>query len=98
MFVMTGVSGGILYLTLCAGALFRGVQLMNEPTARIHFFPLSLLSVVLVLGVFNNSPIFGLNFVSVFSALAIGYTARATYTTWIRGGEVSSSDRRTSQS
>lgn len=98
MFVMTGISGGVLYLTLCGGALFRGVQLINDPTARIRYVPLSLLAVVLVLGLFNNSPIFGLNFVSVFSALAVGYTARAKYTTWIRGDGVSSSDRRTSQS
>lgn len=80
MFVMTGVLGGVVYLLLCAGAIGRGLQTLAHPTAVARFFPLTFLAVVLVLGLFNNSPIFGLNFIAVLGSLAVGYTASARYT------------------
>lgn len=80
MFVMTGVLGGVVYLLLCAGAIGRGLQTLAHPTAVARFFPLTFLAVVLVLGLFNNSPIFGLNFIAVLGSLAVGYTASVGYT------------------
>lgn len=90
MFLMTGIVGGVLYLTLCAGAVIRGVQLATNPTKTVRCFPIALLIAVLILGLFSNSPIFGLSFTSVLGALAFGFASRESYTVRIRHSWISS--------
>ncbi|WP_193361385.1 O-antigen ligase family protein [Halococcus hamelinensis] len=72
MFLISGISGGVLYLGAIGYTLYRSLR-VEENSQGSAGLPLALLVVVLIIHMFNGSTIFGLSFVSLFSALVIGY-------------------------
>ena len=72
MFLISGISGGLLYLGAIVCALYRSIR-VEENFQGSTGLPLALVVVVLIVHMFNGSTIFGLSFVSLFSALVIGY-------------------------